>query len=612
LINAILAFFLGPDAAAATKIFNFLISVLPREILIFFLGRDAAALTKIFNVLFSVLFREIFTKHRTNNTDYRKVMEYQFCSGNNMLGPHQCPEGNLINLDLDSNNNAHVANTSVPTNDQVMQDLEFSRPDLGLMYNQCKQSRAASKCVSTTAFGSDQGFTFDELAGIKIGNLDCPGDGEVLYTFHGARLSKNSKTINECISMSFDPRSFICMGCKNEHLLTQCAPVTLCFTDQNFVPFVQDSEGGCLGIIRVEDASLSELVDISMELLEKTNIPPGSVFLYGSASHLHRVGVSLYASEFVDCGTRVGARWKNVHFCPLVPIMRESTPGSMAREIEKLASWVIRTYNNDIDGLTGSWEVLLHEIQGHSIGGGPVSNPESVMIPIPSTNKSSTLRPHCFRFLNSCPILLNGMDPRAIKEITRALVADLNRKFSVPINPDLLIQRDPIHSPVTKSFNNHIVVLGASNAKRLVPALQKHGFTVTDLSRPGWITTEENIDALIAEMRKLEFPLGFGVIMDLLGNATYRFEQFDGSAALPFKEGYKYHFAGKITVCPLANFKYILNLLSPIFLSAQPNLKVIFPHAKAPGLPLLWEPHPQYKCQGRGIRGGFVRQNHGS
>jgi hypothetical protein len=46
---------------------------------------------------------------------------------------------------------------------------------------------------------------------------------------------------------------------------------------------------------------------------------------------------------------------------------------------------------------------------------------------------------------------------------------------------------------------------------------------------------------------------------------------------MPFKEGYKYHFAGKITVCPLANFKYILNLLSPIFLSAQPSLKVIFP-----------------------------------
>jgi hypothetical protein len=121
------------------------------------------------------------------------------------------------------------------------------------------------------------------------------------------------------------------------------------------------------------------------------------------------------------------------------------------------------------------------------------------------------------------------------------------------------------------------VVLGASNAKRLVPALVKNGFTVTDLSRPGWIATDDNIAALITELQKLDIPPGFGVVMDLLGNATYRFEQFDGSTAMPFKEGYKYHFAGKITVCPLANFKYILNLLSPIFLSAQSSLKIIFP-----------------------------------
>jgi hypothetical protein len=65
--------------------------------------------------------------------------------------------------------------------------------------------------------------------------------------------------------------------------------------------------------------------------------------------------------------------------------------------------------------------------------------------------------------------------------------------------------------------------------------------------------------------------------MDLLGNVAYRYEQFDGSTAMPYKEGYRYHFAGKVTVCPDTNFKFILNLLSPIFLSAQENLKIIFP-----------------------------------
>jgi hypothetical protein len=85
------------------------------------------------------------------------------------------------------------------------------------------------------------------------------------------------------------------------------------------------------------------------------------------------------------------------------------------------------------------------------------------------------------------------------------------------------------------------------------------------------------IAALISEMEKLDLPPGFGVVMDLLGNATFRFEQFDGSTAQPYRDARGWHYAGKITVCPENNFKQILTALSPIFLSAQSNTKVIIP-----------------------------------
>jgi hypothetical protein len=110
-----------------------------------------------------------------------------------------------------------------------------------------------------------------------------------------------------------------------------------------------------------------------------------------------------------------------------------------------------------------------------------------------------------------------------------------------------------------------------------VPVLEGLGFTVTDLSRPGWLATDENIDALIKEMQKLSLPPGFAVLMDLLGNATYWYEHFDGSTALPYKDYKGWHYAGKVTVCPENNFIQILSALSPIFLSAQSNLKVILP-----------------------------------
>jgi hypothetical protein len=162
-------------------------------------------------------------------------------------------------------------------NDQVMLDAAPPRPDLGLVYKQCKTARAAANTVYTTRFGPDQGFTCDEPAAEKIGNLDCPGDSEVKKTFHGARLGKGAKTVNECLSMSFDPRSFICWGCSSNHSVLDVAPLTICFTDQNFPPFIQDSNANCLGIVRMEDASLPELVELCFELFAGTNIPPGSV-----------------------------------------------------------------------------------------------------------------------------------------------------------------------------------------------------------------------------------------------------------------------------------------------------------------------------------------------
>jgi hypothetical protein len=161
--------------------------------------------------------------------------------------------------------------------------------------------------------------------------------------------------------------------------------------------------------------------------------------------------------------------------------------------------------------------------------------------------------------------------------LIRILAGCLKQNFGTVICPDKLVTRENTSSQIPRNINNHIVVLGASNAKQLVPVLESFGLTVTDLSRPGWLATEENIAALTKELEKLSLPQGFGVVMDLLGNATYRFEQFDGSTALPYKDIKGWHYAGKITVCPDANFKLILSDLSPIFLSAQDNLKVIIP-----------------------------------
>jgi hypothetical protein len=54
-------------------------------------------------------------------------------------------------------------------------------------------------------------------------------------------------------------------------------PVALIFTDQNFVPFLSHDPENCIAVVRLENPSLSELVDIAGELLDRFTLPEKSI-----------------------------------------------------------------------------------------------------------------------------------------------------------------------------------------------------------------------------------------------------------------------------------------------------------------------------------------------
>jgi hypothetical protein len=162
--------------------------------------------------------------------------------------------------------------TTTPATAQM--DLDsISGPDLGNMYNQCKLARESALTTNFTYFGSDSTFNTGSAKTARIGNLNMTGDNEVEHTFHGVRICKGSKVVNECISVSFDPRNMMCIGCKNNHKIGDSGPLTICFADQNMVPFITDGKGGCIAIVRLENSSLADLVDLSFEILEKSPPP---------------------------------------------------------------------------------------------------------------------------------------------------------------------------------------------------------------------------------------------------------------------------------------------------------------------------------------------------
>jgi hypothetical protein len=66
-------------------------------------------------------------------------------------------------------------------------------------------------------------------------------------------------------------------------------------------------------------------------------------------------------------------------------------------------------------------------------------------------------------------------------------------------------------------------------------------------------------------------------VFDLLGNSSVRFEQFDGTASLPYKSEGKFHLGGKIVITPLDTFKRIVENVLPIIRAKGTKPAVIIP-----------------------------------
>jgi hypothetical protein len=98
-------------------------------------------------------------------------------------------------------------------------------------------------------------------------------------------------------------------------------------SDQNFVPFLAGGRENCIAVIWIENPTRSELADIVMEILEKTHLPAGSTLLFGSGSHLYRVGASQYAVDWIQLINRCSQKWPNVNNCLLIPIVRSDLSG---------------------------------------------------------------------------------------------------------------------------------------------------------------------------------------------------------------------------------------------------------------------------------------------
>jgi hypothetical protein len=464
-----------------------------------------------------------------------------------------------------------------------------SRPDIkknsyaSPLIMQCSNAKKIGRTVTVNdCASSETGPVFTTgIANLpRIGNIFEPDRDDYSKIFHGARLMKNGAQSNEVMTSSFDPKTLNCLACNNSHSILQPdKPMAICFSDQNFVSTLCCGSGSgqtCIAVVRYEDATLSDLTNLAFEMLQNKSVPPGSVILLGSVSHLFKVGAGTYAADWIRELSRLEQRFKNVNICPLAPIFKDPCPGPVVQDLEALVVWFHMVYENNIKGLLLCWDAVLHFAQISARNPSTDNHEVLLKIPLPANIRSTETHPTMIRFFSSDPAILPEMSCTVIKEILNILLSALQSNFSFALDPEVILPRVAISGEDLK-LKKHVVCIGSSILKQLIPHLQAAGYTVTDLTIPGWVASEENINSLIKKLSDLKLEPGFSVILDVFGNGAYRYGQFDGTQSLPFKENGRYHYAGPVTLCGDDIFRRIIKLLGPVLLSAQTARKIVIP-----------------------------------
>jgi hypothetical protein len=159
--------------------------------------------------------------------------------------------------------------------------------------------------------------------------------------------------------------------------------VTILFSEQNFVATAEHENGQCLNIVRLEDASLTDLLNLAKELFDRTTLPDGSVFLFGTASYLSRVGSGTYAKDWVTLVTQASSIWRGIKIWPLIPLIFTRCPGTLAREILEIATWFESVYENNPAGLL-AWTAVVAATENCLEGATTLNVMDVYKIPLPT------------------------------------------------------------------------------------------------------------------------------------------------------------------------------------------------------------------------------------
>ncbi len=301
----------------------------------------------------------------------------------------------------------------------------------------------------------------------------------------------------------------------------------------------------CVNVVRIENATLAELFDTAKEILGNAPLAEGSIFMYGSVSHLSRVGTSAYAKEWTDITACTAEQWHGIRICPLIPLIRSECVGSVVRELSELTLWLEKVYDSDPQGLQEVWRGLVSAMDSCSTGTVPLDVMESYKVLVPSSLQCSTLDlPLTFCSSSSRLVTFLGLPKDRCDELLGSLLNTVFSNFRACPRPESLLARAAENTKKSEICEQKVILVGASNLFHASRHFDDSDLIFENHSVPGWTPLEENVKKMM-DIVKDSAKGNVALVFDLLGNSSVRFEQFDGTTALPFKINGRFHLGGQ-------------------------------------------------------------------
>jgi lysophospholipase L1-like esterase len=444
------------------------------------------------------------------------------------------------------------------------------------VYYQCHSARIACQKDTLVSVSVDESFGKRmTIQSPSVGSFeDHVGIGN---TFHGSRVMKGNCTVNESVSITFDPSKLLCVSCSIEHEIIGKRPSIFLFTDQNFVSTLPNQAKECVNICRVENATLLELFEIAREILGNVTLHEGSIFMFGSVSHLSRMGTSSYAKDWTDVVALTVETWHGSRVCPLIPLILTECVGSVVRELNELSLWFEDMYDTDPQGLREVWRSLVAAMDCFSTGATSLDTMDSYKVLLPGSLQCRTLdKPVTFCSYSSRPVTFSGLPKDKCDELLSILLADVFQNFRACARPEDYLARADGNLTESEAAEQKVILFGASNMSRASQFFSEYEPCNENHSVPGWTPTAENIRKL-SELVEAKAKGRVAFVFDILSNSAVRYEQFDGTTALPFKSSGRYHLGGGVVPTPVTTFRKVIEHVLPIFKSKGNNPCIIVP-----------------------------------